>query len=109
MIILLQSITSQTFKIIPRELAADSMVIEDEAQNTSVTIAITPSVDRYYLSISKTLDLVEGRFYTLKVLNGSDVVYKDKIFCTNQVPADYSINDTEYIQHTTSDDYIIID
>ena len=48
------------------------------------------------------------KFYTLKVLNGTDVVYKDKIFCTNQVPADYSINDGEYVQNTTNSDYVII-
>ena len=109
MIILLESVLSQTFKFIPRSLEADSMVIEDDAENTSVTIDITPSVDRYYLSVSEVLTLVEGRFYTLKVLNGLDVVYKDKIFCTNQTVSSYSINDNEYVQHSTNNDFVIID
>ena len=109
MIILLESVLSQTFKFIPRSLDADSMVIEDDAENTSVTIDITPSVDRYYLSVSEVLTLVEGRFYTLKVLNGLDVVYKDKIFCTNQTVSSYSINDNEYVQHSTNNDFVIID
>ena len=85
------------------------MVIEDDAENTSVTIDITPSVDRYYLSVSEVLTLVEGRFYTIKVLNGLDVVYKDKIFCTNQTVSSYSINDNEYVQHSTNNDFVIID
>lgn len=109
MIILLESVLSQTFKFIPRSLDADSMIIEDDAENTSVTIDITPSVDRYYLSVSEVLTLVEGRFYTLKVLNGLDVVYKDKIFCTNQTVSSYSINDNEYVQHSTNNDFVIID
>lgn len=109
MIILLESVLSQTFKFIPRSLDADSMVIEDDAENTSVTIDITPSVDRYYLSVSEVLTLVEGRFYTIKVLNGLDVVYKDKIFCTNQTVSSYSINDNEYVQHSTNNDFVIIE
>jgi len=108
MIILLESVLSQTFKFIPRELTADSMVIEDEAENTSVTIAIIPSVDRYYLSVSEVLTLVEGRFYTLKVLNGTDIVYKDKIFCTNQTVSSYTINKDEYVQNVTNNEYVII-
>ena len=109
MIILLESVLSQTFKFIPRSLEADSMVIEDDAENTSVTIDITPTIDRYYLSVSEVLTLVEGRFYTIKVLNGLDVVYKDKIFCTNQTVSSYSINDNEYVQHSTNNDFVIID
>ena len=109
MIKLIQSVTDQTFKVITRNKppVATSMIIEDEAQNTSVTINIIPTVDTYYLSITETLTLVEGRFYTLTVLNGLDVVYKDKIFCTNQATADYSINNGEYVQNTTNNDYII--
>ena len=108
MIILLESVLSQTFKFIPRSLRADSMVIEDDATNTSVTIPITATVDRYYLSVSEILTLVEGRFYTITVYDGSDVVYKDKIFCTNQTVSSYTINDGEYVQNTTDDEYVII-
>ncbi len=108
MIILQSSVSAQTFTFIPRTLAATSMVVEDELENTSVTTSITPTVSTYYLSVTETLTLVEGRFYTLKVLNGSDVVYKDKIFCTNQTVADYSINNGEYTENTTSSEYVII-
>ena len=109
MIVLLSSVSDQTFKFVPRTLQATSMVITDEAERTSVTIAITPTVSTYYLSVTETLTLVEGRFYTLTVLNGTDVVYKDKIFCTNQTISDYSINDETYVQNTTNNDYVITD
>jgi len=109
MIILKEQVAAQTFKFIPRTLSADSMIITDEGENTSVTIAITPTIDRYYLEVTEELTLVDGREYTLKVLNGSDVVYKDLIFCTNQVVEDYSINDGEYIQHSSDNEFVIID
>ena len=84
------------------------MVITDEVTNTDATITITPIVDRYYLSISTLLSLIEGRSYTLSVLNGLDEVYRDKIFCTNQTISEYSINNGEYVQNTTDDSYVIM-
>jgi len=109
MIILQESASAQTIKFIPRALACDTLVVEDEATNTAIThLGIVPDIDRYYLEVSTVFTLVEGRSYTLKVLNGSDVVYKDKIFCTNQDIEDYSINDGEYVDHETNDDFVII-
>ena len=108
MIILLQSESSQTFKFIPRTLEATSMVITDEVTNTDATITITPIVDRYYLSVSILLSLIEGRSYTISVLNGLDEVYRYKIFCTNQTIPEYSINNGEYVQNTTDDSYVIM-
>ena len=109
MIVLQESASPQTFKFIPRELEATSMVIHDDAENTDATIAIIPSVVAYYLEVTETLTLVEGRTYTITVLNGTDVIYKDKIFCTNQTISDYSISDGEYISNTTNNDFVIID
>jgi hypothetical protein len=107
MIILREEATSQTFNIIPRYYTADSMVITNETSGVDVTYAITPTQTDYYLTISKIVTLVEGNFYTLEVLNGTDVVYKDKIFCTNQVVGSYTINNDEYTEHPTDNDYIV--
>jgi len=109
MIILQESASAQTFKFIPRELEATSMVIRDEAENTETTISIIPTVSTYYLEVTEILTLIENRTYTLKVLNGTDVVYKDKIFCTNQTISDYSINDGEYVENSTNNEFVIIE
>jgi len=106
--ILQESALSQTFKIIPSYLGATSMVIKDKSSGISVTYAITPTTDRYYLVISKIVNLVEGRNYTLTVLNGTTEVFRGKIFCTNQTISDYSINDGTYVQHTSNNDFIIL-
>ena len=37
----------------------------------------------------------------------AEKVYRDKIFCTNQTIADYTINKDQYIQHTTNNEYTI--
>ena len=63
--------------------------------------------DGYYLYTTATFDLKEGNFYTLSILNDTDVVYKDKIFCTNQVIANFSINDGQYVANQTTNDFIV--
>jgi len=107
MLVLQQSASSQTFKIIPRAYAADSMIITDETTRDSITYSITITQLDYYAVISKIITLVEGHTYTLTVLDGANVVYKDKIFCTNQSATTYTINNGEYVQNTTDNEFIV--
>ena len=88
----------------------DTMVITDEAANTSETFTITPTQDRYYSDIEEVFNLIEGRFYTIELSNSSNnhVVFKGKIFCTNQDTDSYSINSGEYIQHESDNEFVII-
>ena len=109
MIVLQQSALSQTFKIIPRQFAADSMIITDETTRDSITYSITITQLDYYAVISEIIALVEGHTYTLTVLDGANVVYKDKIFCTNQSATTYTINNGEYVQNTTDNEFIVYD
>ena len=104
MIILKPISTAQTIKFIGREDACDSIILRDEQDNTEVTLNATFSVDSYYLSADIIFDLQEDRFYNLTAYNGSNIVYKDKIFCTSQT--DYSINNGDYVQHSSNNDYI---
>jgi len=117
MIILQETGTSQTFKVIPRSYTADTMIIEEEGTNAPVSYAITPTRVDYdgnsdttgtYLSVSKIVSLTEDRFYTLTIKNGSTVIYKDKIFCTNQTVSDYTINNGVYTEQSSDNDYIIV-
>ena len=109
MIVLQQSALSQTFKIIPRQFAADSMIITDETTRDSITYNITITQLDYYAVISEIIALVEGHTYTLTVFDGANVVYKDKIFCTNQSATTYTINNGEYVQNTTDNEFIVYD
>jgi|TARA_R110000868_G_scaffold173684_1_gene409988 hypothetical protein len=111
MIILTTSVNAQELKFIPREYVASSIVITDQDTNTPVTYAgLTFVTDRYYLKGNVTFSpkLIEGRFYTLKVLNGTTVVYRDMIFCTDQTISTYSINDGVYTKHETTNEYVVL-
>ena len=118
MIILQQSVSSQSFLVIPRSYTADSIDIEEEG--TDVVTNYTPTFSRVdyndttdatgtYLKIVDTFTLVEDKFYKLTVKNGSTVIYKDRIFCTNQTGTslEYSINNGEYVDNATDNDFII--
>lgn len=106
MIILKESALSQTFNVIPRYYVADSMNIKGSEGSTSY--AITASQDGRYLTWDKIVTLTEGQFYTITILDGTSVVYTDRVFCTNQVIADYTINKDTYTETTSNNDYIIV-
>ena len=116
MIHLTTSASAQTLKIIPRSYASSvSMILRDDSTNTSTTYSsISTSTDKNYLVISQALSpvLVEGRFYDLTIKEGSNVIYKDKVFCTDHTISSYSVNSGEYTVPTGNDvfdnDYIVI-
>ena len=106
MIILKASGLSQTFNVIPRSYFADSIVITGIEGSTTYSVASTQS--GRYLTFDKIVTLIENQFYTLTVLNGTTIVYKDRIFCTNQTVANYTINNSEYTETTSDNDFIIV-
>ena len=108
MIILKESLLSQEFRFIPRSYVADSMIIYDETQKTSVTIPISPLISTYYMVVDEILDLKKNRYYTLTVKNGTATVYKDKIFCTNQTVSTYTPNKGKYVEHSSDNSFIVI-
>ena len=100
--------TAQTFKVIPRSYIADSMVITNEYSNESTTYAITPTIESYYLVVEKIIALKEDNSYTIKILDGTDIIFYGKIYCTNQNITNYSINLDTYVQHTSNNEFVII-
>jgi len=115
MIKLTTSTDAQTIRIIPRSYATNvSLIFRDDSTNTEVTYSTTATTQRNYLVISESLSLTEGRFYDLTIKEGTEIIYKDKVFCTDQtVDQDtndyYSVNSGEYVSDTSYDnDYIIL-
>jgi|TARA_R100000655_G_scaffold43604_2_gene80016 hypothetical protein len=106
MIILKEQGTSQTFKVIPRVNQADSLVIKGLEGSTSYSI--TPTFDRYFMVITGTFTLKQGQQYSFDLKNGTEIVYKGRIFCTNQTISSYSINNSTYTERTSNNDFIII-
>lgn len=114
--ILSTSTEAQTLKVIPREyVSTATMVLRDDQTNTSTTfadISLTESGD--YNVISESFSLKEGHYYDITITASGNVIYKDKIFCTDQTidqsqNSYYTVNQSEYTTDTSYDnDYIIL-
>ena len=107
MIVLTTSTSAQTFSFIPRDIPT-SMVITDDQTNTPVTVAITSQTQGGYVNtLTATFSLEEGHFYDLVLYKNTDIVYKDRIFCTDQNIVTFSVNNGEYTSNTTSNTFIV--
>jgi hypothetical protein len=104
MIKLLQSASAQQVSFIPRNMEAYSITLRNES--TQVETVILPSFysNEYYLTATTVFTLVENHFYnfTVKDISGN-IIYLDKIFCTNQTADDYTINNGAYVNAAASD------
>jgi len=107
----------KTFKVIPRQFinGAISVKLTSESTGADINVSPTASTDGNYMTFTIAFGtLTEGDFYTLEIKDGTVVIYKDRVFCTdqtvNQVNNDYySVNDGEYTTEDSFDnDYIII-
>ena len=113
MIILEQSGSSQTFNFIPRSYTTGltyTIKINDETTNKEVFSQTTTSftANDYYYQYSNTFTLVEDTFYTLEITQGSNLIFRDKIFCTNQTVDSYSINNSAYTEQSVANEFIVL-
>lgn len=104
--IILTTSANQVFPIIPIsqvDLAGNSIRLEFTNETTKEVVTKTATSrtstnDIYYLGSNDLSFLKEEHFYNLKVFfNVSGVViYKDRVFVTNQSKSSYSINNGQY-------------
>jgi hypothetical protein len=84
--------------------------IKNESTNTEVfsdTATTFAEVD-YYYQYTNTFSLVEDTMYTLEIKAGSELIFRDKIFCTNQSVLSYSVNNNEYTEHSQDNEFIFL-
>jgi hypothetical protein len=100
---------NQFIKFIPRDSSVDTMYITDESTNIEVPVVIinyTPG--DYTDEIEALFNLQEGHYYRLVLKdNAGDEIYRDRIFCTDQVPGDYTPNSQTYTANTTTNDFLM--
>lgn len=107
MIVLNTSTLPQTFSYIPRDIP-DSMTLRDDQVNEIISVDIlSQTIGDYINTITASFDLIEGHFYDLVLYKNTEIVYKDKIFCTDQNIVDFSVNNGEYTSNTTSNTFIV--
>ena len=107
---------NKTFKIIPREFTVGTLNLKltSESTNKAITVDASSIIDGNYISFDAVFGaLTESDFYTLEVVYLTNVIYKDRIFCTDQAinqSSDeyYSVNKDQYISEESSDNEFII-
>ena len=108
MIILTTSTNDQTFVFIPRSHTFDYVGITDEQTGVTTQITVyTHTVGDYYDTFEAEFNLVENHFYDLVFINGAVVVYKDRIFCTNQNDNTFTVNNGQYVSNSTTNEFIV--
>ena len=107
MIILKEQNTAQTFSFIPRELKATTIVLRNESTGSETTIVADFFLSDYYLTTTSIFNLKENTFYNLTIKNLDIIVYKDKVFCTNQSSDTYTVNQNQYVSNVTDNEFKI--
>jgi len=119
--VLTTSSSAQNIDVIPRTYSSSyTLKLRDTSKNKEVfSSSVSATTNGNFKRLSATISpvLKEGRYYDLTLLSGSAIVYKDKIFCTDQtinqsINSYYDINNGEYTFDETSgshdNDYIIV-
>lgn len=112
MTILQKSTNAQTINFIPRSYTAGltyTIKIVNETTNKEIFSSTSTSFvsNDYYYQYSSTFTLVEDTMYTLEIKQGSDLIYRDKVFCTNQTVSSYSVNNSAYTEHSQDNEFIV--
>jgi hypothetical protein len=106
---------TRNINFIPRETISGTkvykLVIKSEGQNKVIledTAATFTELD-YYYQYSTTQTLKENNYYTITITNTTDgiVIFKDKMYCTDQTLSDYEISNGVYIEQSTGDNEFV--
>ena len=117
MIILTTSATAQSLSVIPRSYVSTfTLSITDDSTNVEKTYNITNAVNSgNYLNFNNIFDpiLVENHFYDLKLISNGEVIFKDRIFCTDQDIDQlnnnhYDLNSNEYLDYNGYDNTYLV-
>ena len=103
-----ENVDSQTIRFIPRSVDFNSVKITDEQTNVTVTIdEYTFAAGDYLSSLTSIFELKENHFYIIEIKNNSEVIFRDKIFCTDQSTSSFSVNNAQYTSNNTTNTFIV--
>ena len=112
------SSSAQTIKVIPREyITSGTLSLRNDTTNVDKDYSISPSTvdDDLVFTVTFSPVLQEGLYYDFTLKNSSSkIIYKDKIFCTDQTINQannnyYTVNSGVYTtENSFDDDYITI-
>ena len=99
MIVLKPILTAQSFPLTIKGENAEKLLVRREGSDVTEEVVVDSIIiASNYNVITATFDfLTEGEYYQLIVVDGLNVVCRERIFCTAQTPEDYTPNNNEYI------------
>ena len=109
------STTGGTINFIPREdidvSKTYTITIFSENENKVHHNDTNPTINsvRFYNTYATSQTFIENAFYTIEVTNTTDskLIFRDKIFCTNQTATEFEISNGVFTEHNTgSNEYI---
>lgn len=84
------------------------LILTSEDTNISITYDVSASYSNQELTISNAFALVEGVYYSYSVSDGLNLMYRGKIFCTDQTGFDkYVINSGDFTEASAQDNEFI--
>ncbi len=105
--VLTTTLDPQPLVIVPRSTTFDELIFTDDSTNIPVVIEIDSVEDKSYYQILNVLcELVENRFYNVELFNEGALIYRGKVFCTDQTIVNFSVNDGRYVSHASTNQYI---
>ena len=115
MIILTPDIEIKSIYVMPRNNNFDVLQMTDDSTNIPVQFSIVDWIDHDYyveLEVDFNVELTENRFYDMVIFDDqSNVVFKDRVYCTSQDVFTYSVNNnpdntSKYKSKNTENSYI---
>lgn len=109
MIVLKSYASNQEVSFIPTRIDdANYVFIKNETTNVETSFKINCKKKSFFSTFKMVFDLEEGHFYSFKIKyygvidNVLDyhLVSNMKVFCTNQLPDSYSVNNNEYVNRS---------
>ena len=108
MIVLTTTLDPQTFALIPRNGNFDTVEITDDQTNETTVVETWDFTEGdYYSTLEVEVGLVENHFYNLVLKDGTTIVYRDRIFCTDQAIVTFSVNNGQYVSNATTNTFIV--
>jgi len=96
--------------IIPRSYPNSvTAKLTNENTNTTEVKTITPSSSNGFMTLTASWILVNNNFYLFEVYNGSLLIYRGRVFCTDQTNLPkYSVNYNKYTEADITDNSFIV-
>ena len=112
--IIMQILTTSggTINFIPRENIDSSksytLKITSESENKEVLTdsSATIGTASFYNTYNTSHTFKEGEYYMIDITTSGKLIFRDKIFCTNQAIGTFEINNGVYTTHSTTNDFI---